>query len=207
MPACEAAFMARLGALGMAVETHRHPPLHTVAESKALRGALAGGHIKNLFLRDKRRSLWLVTVDEDRAVDLKALRRLLGARGNLSFASPELLRDALGVEPGAVTPFAVMNDTAGRVTLVIDRAVLDNAVVNAHPLHNAATTAIASDALVAFASACGHAPLVIDFQAGAVLRALARRRRFADLAFAGLFRSIEVAEPCRHLVSCNRKSA
>ncbi|MDA0784701.1 MAG: prolyl-tRNA synthetase associated domain-containing protein, partial [Proteobacteria bacterium] len=135
----EAPLLARLDALGIAVEIHRHPPLHTVAESRELRGALPGGHIKNLFLRDKKRNQWLVTVLEDTTVNLKALRHTLGASGNLSFGSADLLASSLGVAPGSVTPFAVMNDTDGLVSMVLDRAILDHDPVNAHPLHNGAT--------------------------------------------------------------------
>lgn len=160
--AVERPLMERLAALGIETRTHRHPPLRTVAESKALRGELEGVHIKNLFLRDKKRNLWLVTVQEDHEVDLKALRNHLDTRGNLSFGSADLLVEALGVTPGAVTPFAVMNDEAARVTFVLERAVLDGPVVLAHPLHNEATTAIAPDDLLRFAEACEHSPLLID---------------------------------------------
>ena len=122
-------------ALGIVVETHRHVALHTVAESRALRGSLLGGHIKNLFLRDKKRDQWLVTVDEQRDVDLKALRLVLGSSGNLSFGSSELLATSLGVEPGAVTPFAVLNDRQGAVKkMVIDHALLAEEIIYAHPL-------------------------------------------------------------------------
>lgn len=158
----EAPLLARLAELGIAVEIHRHPPLHTVAESQALRGSLPGSHIKNLFLRDKKRTKWLVTVPEDAAVDLKALRRVLGASGNLSFGDPALLESSLGVAPGSVTPFAVMNDPAGEVTMVMARAVLEAEPVNAHPLHNAATAAIAAADLLRFLEAVGHPPMIID---------------------------------------------
>ena len=158
----ERPLFARLQALGIRTETHRHPPLHTVAESKALRGDLPGAHIKNLFLRDKKRHMWLVTVLEDRQIDLKRLRQHLDTSGNLSFGSADLLRHTLGVEPGAVTPFAVMNDTVGLVQAVIDRTLTAAAVVNAHPLHNEATTAIAATDLLAFMAACGHSPIIMD---------------------------------------------
>lgn len=158
----EAPLRARLDALGIAVETHRHPPLHTVTESRALRGTLPGGHIKNLFLRDKKRNQWLVTTLEDAAVDLKALRHKLGARGNLSFGSAELLAASLGVAPGSVTPFAVLNDPDGQVTMVLDRAILDHDPINAHPLHNEATVAIGRDDLLSFLDDCGHPPALIE---------------------------------------------
>lgn len=156
--------LARLDDLGIAHRTHDHPPLYTVEQSQALRGALPGGHIKNLFLRDKKRRMWLVTVDEERDVDLKALRGRIGAQGTLSFGSADLLMAHLGVLPGAVTPFAVINDRAGAVTMVLDRAVLRNDPVNAHPLRNDRTTAIAPGDLVRFLEAEGHAPQVLDFE-------------------------------------------
>ncbi len=161
----EIALLARLGALGISVEIHRHPPLHTVVESQALRGIMPGGHIKNLFLRDKKRTKWLVTVPEDAAIDLKALRHTLGASGNLSFGNADLLRAHLGVEPGSVTPFAVMNDGDGAVTMVLARGLLDHDIINAHPLHNAATAAIQRDDLLRFLEDCGHRPLIIDLPA------------------------------------------
>ena len=133
-----------------------------MAESQALRGELPGGHIKNLFLRDKKRNKWLVTVPEDAEVDLKALRYIIGASGNLSFGNAELLTEYLGVEPGSVTPFAVMNDGAGDVAIVLARGLLDRDPINAHPLHNEATAAIATADLLRFLEACGHPPLVID---------------------------------------------
>jgi Ala-tRNA(Pro) deacylase len=152
----EAPLLARLDTLGIRVEIHRHPPLHTVEESRELRGTLPGGHIKNLFLRDKKSNQWLVTVLEDATVDLKALRHTLGASGTLSFGSAERLLASLGV-----APFAVMNDTDGVVTMVLDRGILDHDPVNAHPLHNAATAAIGRDDLLRFLGECGHRPELI----------------------------------------------
>jgi Ala-tRNA(Pro) deacylase len=153
----------RLDELGIVHKTYQHAPLFTVEQSKAERGKLEGSHIKNLFLRDKKRRMWLVTVEEEREVNLKALRHKLGAQGNLSFGSPELLMQALGVEPGAVTPFAVINDPDGRVTFVLDQEVLHRDPVNAHPLRNDMTTAITSQALLAFAEAEAHSPIILDF--------------------------------------------
>ena len=158
----EVALLQRLVDLGIPHENHRHPPLMTVDDSKSLRGNLPGGHIKNLFLRDKKKALFLVTVDEDRTVDLKSLRHRLGARGNLSFGSPDLLTETLGVLPGAVTPFAVMNDTEGRVMAFLDGSLLNHDLINAHPLHNEATTALAPGELVRFMRACGHNPEILD---------------------------------------------
>ena len=164
-PFDDAGLFARLDALGLAHSTVEHPPLYTVEQSRELRGDLAGAHIKNLFLRDKKRRMWLVTVLEDREMDLKALRRRIGARGNLSFGNAEMLMEHLGVIPGAVTPFSVINDRAGKVAMVLDKALLEISPVNAHPLRNDRTTAIAPQDLVRFLEAENHAPLVLDFDA------------------------------------------
>ena len=152
--------LARLAALGIETTTHRHPPLFTVEESKALRGALPGGHCKSLFLKAKDGSLWLVVASEDRAVDLKRLAKDLGV-GNLSFGRPELLWEKLGVVPGSVTPFAVVNDEDGAVQVVLDAGMMANAVLNYHPLTHEATTAIASADLLRFLEAVRHPPRIL----------------------------------------------
>ena len=113
---------ARLDQLGIAHRTAEHPPVFTVEEAKALRGNLSGHHIKNLFLRNKKEEMWLVVALEDRAIDLKRLGEALGA-GRLSFGSAERLKRHLGVEPGSVTPLALINDEARAVRLVLDRGL------------------------------------------------------------------------------------
>ncbi len=161
MPATPEDLFARLDRLSIEVTTHRHPPVYTVEESKRLRGDLPGTHCKNLLLRDHKRVLWLVVAREDRAIDLKALRGPLGC-GRLSFAKPETLLEALGVEPGSVTPFAVINDPEGRVNVALDRGLLADAPVNFHPLTNGATTTISPDGLLAFLRDSGHDPRLVD---------------------------------------------
>ena len=163
-PTSPEALLARLAELDIAVSSFSHPPVFTVAEAKALRGELKGGHIKNLFLRNKKGAMWLVTCLEDRDIDLKALGQALGA-GRFSFASPERLMTYLGVRPGAVTPFAVINDTEGRVQVVLDQGVLDCDPVNAHPLVNDRTAAISPGDLVRFLEAVGHPPRILDLGA------------------------------------------
>ncbi len=160
MPASPDDLFARLAELSIETTTARHPPLHTVAESKALRGALPGGHCKNLLLRDKKKRTFLVVALEDRQIDLKAIRGPIGA-GHLSFASAERLMEFLGVLPGAVTPFALINDPGQRVKVVLDAAMLEHSVLNYHPLDNTMTTAIASADLLAFIRACGHQPQIV----------------------------------------------
>ena len=148
--------------LGIAHRTVEHPPVFTVEEAKALRGNLPGHHIKNLFLRNKKEEMWLVVALEDRAIDLKRLGEVLGA-GRLSFGSPDRLRRHLGVEPGSVTPFSLVNDEAHAVRLVLDRGLAEGGPVNAHPLVNTMTTAIAPADLLRFFEATGHAPHWLDF--------------------------------------------
>jgi len=152
---------ARFAELGIETTTHEHPPLFTVEESKRLRGDLPGGHCKSLFLKDKKGQLYLVVALEDRPVDLKRLRKAIGA-GTLSFGRPELLMEVLGVEPGAVTPFALINDDGGRVDVILDQAMLDHDPLNYHPLTNGMTTAIAPGDLLAFIAATGHEARVLD---------------------------------------------
>lgn len=155
----EAALMARLAALDIATATHAHDPVFTVEEAQALRGALPGGHTKNLFLKDKKGGLWLVVAREDLAVDLNALSRQLGAP-RFSFGAPELLIEVLVVPPGSVTPFSLLNDEAGRVRVVLDAGMLASDPLNFHPLRNDRTTAIAPAGLLAFIRATGHEPVI-----------------------------------------------
>ena len=162
MPASPDDLFARFAELGIATRTHRHPPLHTVAESQRLRGDLPGGHCKSLFFKDAKGALWLVVTLEDRALDLKRLHRHIGA-ARLSFAKPELLVEVLGVRPGAVTPFALINDRERRVKVVLDAEMLSRAPLNYHPLTNQATTAIAPADLERFIAACGHPFQRLDF--------------------------------------------
>jgi Ala-tRNA(Pro) deacylase len=155
------ALFAALDRLGIAHPTVSHPPLFTVEQSRSLRGAIAGGHTKNLFLRDKKGALFLVTALEDAAIELKSLHRRLGATGRFSFGSADLMMDTLGVAPGAVTPFGAINDTTQRVTLVLDAALMEHAVINAHPLTNTMTTSIGRDDLVKFLESTGHSPRIV----------------------------------------------
>ena len=155
---------ARLDALGIGQRTYNHPPVFTVAEAVALRGQLPGGHCKSLFLKDKKAGLWLVVALEERRIDLKLLADALAAP-RFSFGSGELLYEVLGVRPGSVTPFALVNDTACGVNVVLDRGMLDHDPLNYHPLENDRTTAIRPADLLRFIAACGHQPRVVDLEA------------------------------------------
>src|SRR5262249_44011679 len=150
-----------LAQLGIAQRTVEHPPVFTVEEAKALRGELPGHHIKNLFLRNKKEEMWLVVALEDRAIDLKRLGEALGA-GRLSFGSPERLRRHLGVEPGSVTPFAVINDSAHQVRLVLARWLKAGGHITPPPLPNPTPTALRLPDLLRFFEATGHEPHWLD---------------------------------------------
>ena len=152
---------ARLDELGIAHRTYTHPPVFTVAEAVALRGQLPGGHCKSLFFKDKKGGLWLAVMLEERRIDLKKLAAALGAP-RFSFGSADLLCEVLGVRPGSVTPFALVNDAARRVTPVLDEGMLAHEPLNYHPLENDRTTAIAAGDLLRFIGACGHAPRIVD---------------------------------------------
>ncbi|MBL8661355.1 MAG: prolyl-tRNA synthetase associated domain-containing protein [Candidatus Odyssella sp.] len=165
MPLAPDDLFARLAALGIRTQTVKHPPLFTVEQSKALRGELPGGHTKNLFLKDKKDRMWLVTAEEDRPIDLKALGTALGASGRVSFGSPERLMRHLGVIPGAVTPFGLVNDTEGLVSFVLDEGLARHETLNFHPLTNEATTAIARADFLRFLEAIGHAPRLLALPA------------------------------------------
>ncbi|MFO1162618.1 MAG: prolyl-tRNA synthetase associated domain-containing protein [Reyranellaceae bacterium] len=153
---------SRLAELGLEHQSVEHPPVFTVEEAKALRGNLPGHHVKNLFLRNKKEEMWLVVAIEDRAIDLKRLGEVLGA-GRLSFGSPDRLRRHLGVEPGSVTPLALINDTSRSVRLALDRGLMEGGLVNVHPLVNTMTTAMAAADLLRFFAATGHEPRWLDF--------------------------------------------
>jgi len=158
MPATPDDLFALLDRLGIAHRTVSHPPLFTVQASRRLRGSIPGGHTKNLFLRDKRGRVFLLCALEDAAIDLKGVHHRLDA-GRFSFGSAALMRDLIGIEPGAVTPFALMNDTAGRVAVVLDAPMMRQENLNFHPLVN--TTTISRDGLVKFLEATGHPPRIL----------------------------------------------
>ena len=151
----------RLDALAIVHRTVSHPPVFTVAEAAAMRGALPGGHCKSLFLKDQKGGFWLAVMLEERRIDLNRLAIRLGAP-RFSFGAASDLEALLGVRPGSVTPFALVNDVAHRVTPVLDREMLNIDPLNYHPLVNDRTTAIAPADLLRFIAACGHQPRIVD---------------------------------------------
>lgn len=161
MPATPEDLFAKLDALGIKYETHQHNPVFTVEEAQAVNRELSGGHSKNLFLKDKNGDLYLLVCLEDTAVNLKNFRKLVGAK-NLSFGKPELLKETLGIEPGSVTPFSLINDADQKVTIVLEERMIEMHMLNFHPLINSMTTQISSQDLGMFISDCGHDPLIVN---------------------------------------------
>ena len=149
-------------ACGFKTVTVDHPPLFTVDDSQNLRGALEGGHTKNLFLKDRKGNHFLLTAQEDSVVNLKTLHKLLGGSGKFSFGNAENMEKFLGVSPGAVTALGVINDRENQVTFALDHTLLEHDKINCHPLTNEATITLKRDDLLAFLEASGHKPIVVD---------------------------------------------
>jgi Ala-tRNA(Pro) deacylase len=166
LPATRQHLFARLAELGIATDTVEHPAVFTVAESSKLERELPGGHTKNLFLKDKPGSLFLIVADEEARIDLKSIHRRIDA-GRLSFGSAALLMQHLGVQPGSVTPFAAINDPSGAVSVVLDQTLMAHQVLNFHPLTNTMTTSIAAQDLLKFLRATGHEPRVLSLSEAA----------------------------------------
>ena len=165
-PASPGDLFAFLDAHGVAHSTLEHPAVFRVGEGEEIKAALPGAHTKNLFLKDAKDQLWLISALGETRIDLKALPAIIGS-ARLSFGSEARLLDALGVRPGSVTLFALINDPGHRVKLVLDKALYDHATVNFHPLVNTATTAISRDGMAVFLAALGIEPQVVDFAAAA----------------------------------------
>lgn len=160
MPATPEHVFAALDKLGIAHSTVSHEPVFTVEQSQALRGTIPGAHTKNLFLRDRKETMFLVTTLEDAAVDLKSLPERIGS-GRLSFGSAERLMTYLGIAPGSVSPLAAINDTEQAVNVILDEALMRHDVINVHPLINTLTTTLKREDLVAFLGAIGHPPRIL----------------------------------------------
>ena len=164
MPLSRADLMARFSSLGIETTTREHPPVFTVEEAQALRGQIPGGHCKNLFLKDEKGAVWLIVCLEDARIDLKSAPARIGSR-RLSFGKPDLLMALLGVEPGSVTPFGLINDGDNRITVILEERMMKEPLLNYHPLSNDATTTIASADLLTFIRSCGHEPRIVALDA------------------------------------------
>ena len=160
MAATREELFGRFKSLGIETITREHPPVYTVEEARALRGTIPGGHCKTLFLKDEKGGVWLIVCLEDAKIDLKAAPARIGSM-RLSLGKPDLLLDVLGVEPGSVTPFGLINDTPVHVNVILDAAMMREEYLNYHPLRNDATTTIRSAGLMAFIKSCGHEPRIV----------------------------------------------
>lgn len=159
--ASQATLFKKFEELGIETTTVPYPAHKTVEEGRALRGAMTGTFTKNLLLRDKKASLFLIVAEENRQIDLKSLHKLVGASGRLGFADAGLMRDLLGVEPGAATPFGLLNDSRRQVRPVIDATLMAAQSLNFHPLVQVESTGISPQGLIDFIRACGHEPLIV----------------------------------------------
>lgn len=139
-----------------------HPPLMTVDDSKRLRGDIDAAHVKNLFLRDKKRNFFLVTASEDMTIDLRAMRSVVDASGSLGFASADRLKECLGLDPGAVSPLGLLNDLDGRVRFFLHRRLADAPRIAVHPLVNDQTVVMASTDLRELVEESGHPITLFD---------------------------------------------
>ena len=153
-----------MAANDVAGTTHDHPAVFRVDEGLELKAAMPGAHTKNLFLKDKKGRLWLISARQDTVVDLKRADKWIGS-ARLSFGNETLLYETLGVRPGSVTALALINDPDHRVTFVLDKALWDADIVNFHPLTNTATTALAQADFRLFLSLIGREAMVVDFDA------------------------------------------
>lgn len=160
MPLTREELFERLSDLSISTTTLDHEATFTVAQSSAIENALPGAHTKNLFLKSEKGKVVLVVAKTSTAIDLKSLAKVIGA-GRFSFGKPELLLELLGVTPGAVTAFAIANDQARNVELILDDALMTHDSLNCHPLENTATTNIARDDLLRFIRATGHEPRIM----------------------------------------------
>ena len=147
---------------GIAFVTHEHPAVFRVEEGLELKAAMPGAHTKNLFLKDKKGRLWLISARQDTVVDLKRAPKVIGS-DRLSFGNEALLYETLGVRPGSVTALGLINDIDRRVTFVLDRRLWEAETVNFHPLTNTATTALSRAAFRRVLEVLGREPVVVDF--------------------------------------------
>jgi Ala-tRNA(Pro) deacylase len=160
MPASREDLFERFKSLGIETRTLAHEPVFTVEQAREVHDDMPGGHCKNLFCKDEKGVLWLIVALEDAVINLKAAPAKIGSK-RLTFGKPDLLMEVLGVEPGSVTPFGLINDREVRVNVILDEAMMKLSPLNYHPLRNNETTAISAEDLVKFIRACGHAPRVV----------------------------------------------
>jgi len=151
--------------LDIAAKTYEHEVVYTVQQAEKICSEIPGGHVKNLFLKDKNGRFWLVVAKNDTKIDLKKLAKQLSV-GRFSFGKVQELLHYLGVTSGGVTPFGLINDVEHAVNVVVEKALFDFDLLNFHPLTNDATTAISSDDFEKFLQSCGNKFEIIVFNVG-----------------------------------------
>ena len=160
--------IAFFDAHAIAHDTTDHPAVFRVGEGEGIKDDIPGAHTKNLFLKDAKGRLWLISAQDDTQIDLKRLHTVIGS-ARLSFGSAELMEQVLGVTPGSVTAFALINDAERQATFVLDARLAQAQRVNFHPMTNTATTGVSQAGFARFLQALGIAPMVVDFAAMAVV--------------------------------------
>ena len=163
MPLTPDDLFERLDQMGIAHQTTEHPAVFTVEESSKIKETIPGGHTKNLFVKDKKGTYFLLVAEGTVKIELNRIHGIIGASGRVSFGKPDALMALLGVEPGSVTAFAPINDHEGKVQVVIDEPLLRYAMINCHPLINTMTTTIAREDLMRFLRAVDHDPAIVKF--------------------------------------------
>lgn len=166
LPTTPDELMAALTRLGIEFSLHHHRAVFTVAEAETVEHDIPGTRCRNLFLRDKKKNNFLVVLRNETEVDLKKLQPLIGA-DKLSFGSAERLWEYLGVRPGSVCPYAIINDKTQQVKIILDQSMMRTARVNYHPLLNTMTIGTAPADLIKFIESTGHAPYIVDLAAAA----------------------------------------
>ena len=162
LPTGKEQLLAHLDNLGISYRLHEHEPIFTVEQGEPLKKSIPGMHCRNLFLYDKKKRMFLITAANETQIDLKKLPQLIES-GRLSFCSPARLWDRLGITPGSVNPFCIMNDKEGTVRMVLDSAMMDVEIVNYHPMDNSWTIGMAPSDLLKFLDSTGHAYEIVDF--------------------------------------------
>lgn len=143
-------------------KTYYHDPLFTVDQALKVASTIAGSQCKNLFLKDSKNNLYLVVALHNTKIELKKLSKYLKAP-ELRFASAELLKNFLGVEPGSVTPFGLLYDREHKVIVLLDAQLFESAFIGFHPLENNATTVIKSNDLIKFIEYCNNEFQILNF--------------------------------------------
>lgn len=161
LPTSPEQLLQRLESLGIPFRIYHHEPVFTVAESSRIERDWPGVHCRNLFVRDKKEAMYLVVAANETRIDMKKLADVIGS-GRLSFGSAERLWTYLGVRPGSVCPYAIINDTGNAVTVILDAHMMAGEIVNYHPLVNTMTIGVKPADLVKFIRSCGHEPRIVD---------------------------------------------